>query len=391
MQAFIQIQPAEFKARAEKLIAHVQARGLNGVVLVLLVLLGVALLPRVAFANAGPPPSNLRFEFDYETSEAVTLEGAQLLACEGEGCAETVLVGSYGTCEAAPCVTDFAAAAAGGEIVPIECTREACEYDGEDRYVYRYRLVLQLSDGTRESRVFDATTEPYRVRVQDDGLVVRSVTSEPYGVLAAIVGFFPALLFTWVIEGTIAYLFLRSRKTEVPRLLLWLFVLHLATIPMVWTFFPAMSWAPRVEERTFAPPALGLIVLMAGVALLYRSGRLSRWGVLGAVVLGLVGVPLLASLGGQGFLRPPILDFSRSVATVLSEIFVFVFEGWFLYTISRGLVTRAGNVGEPAGERGELWRRAASVVGAAGGDVTGNGRRWTITTQKRFGLDNLNV
>ena len=305
--------------------------------LLALVLVAV-LLPRIVYANAAPPPADLRFDFIYETSEPVTLEGVQLVACTGEACSEPILVGAYGRCDVAPCLpaTFPTEEQTGRPLVPIECTRDGCHYDGEDRYHYQYRLVLQFSDGVRESRIFPASFEPYRVRVQDEGVVVGSLVSEAYGGVFVIFSFLPILLFVWVIEAIVAYLFLRYRRIEVRRVLLWLLVLHLATLPIVWSFFPALSWAPTVEARSFAPAALGLVLLLAGVAILHARGRLSRWVALGALLLGLVGVPLLAYLGGRGILTPPLLDLSPTVTTVLSEVFVFAFEAWFLYTISRG-------------------------------------------------------
>lgn len=308
----------------------------------LCLLLALFLLPSLAHANSAPP-SDFRFDFVYETREPVTLEGAQLVTCQEEPCAQPILLGQFGDCSAAACLplpADPVPEYPLRTVLPMECSQESCRADASEGYG-SYYLVLQFSDSVRVTRTFDATRAPYVVRVQEQGVLLRSPLDTPYRLLVPLLLFVPALLFTILVEGAVIALLAPILSIPRRRFLLWLLPIHLATLPLVWFLFPAFSWSPPLEAQLFGPAALGMVpLLLVAIELARRGATRARWALFALVAVGLLSV--LLYLGSRGALPLPTLDLPPAATTALAELAIFLVELWVWRRLGRGAVGWGG-------------------------------------------------
>lgn len=305
--------------------------------LTLALLLGT-LLPHTTAANAAPS-TIFRFEFEYDLASPPTLEGAQLVACDGgQPCDSPQLLATFGQCEGAGCLV-----ATGSEPATFTCNPAACEVDLWDvENDGPYYAVFDFTDKLRVTPLLESGPRSYRTTIQPDGLQLRSIFREPYYEFVVLF-LIPAFLFTWIIESVVVWLLLRTRHRRtrddlLGTLLGWLIPLHMVTIPMVWFFFPALHWNANVQHHQFGLIAAGLLLLVSAAALLYRKHRLT-WGIAaGLVLLALVAIPLLWAAGSEAAVLPA-LPLSPGILTLLAEGFVFAFEACFLYIVGRGRLT----------------------------------------------------
>jgi hypothetical protein len=229
-----------------------------------LLLTGLALLPAAPAARAdhGPKPSQ-EFKFVYQTAQPVPIWGGQLLDCADAGCAATKPVQNR-------------------PAAYFLCSTDSCNATSATGYADYQKLIIRFADKTRESAPFTHRDNgdfrnAFVVTVRDNDLLVAEEASvyafvSPFQVLL----FFPALIFTLVVELAVAAIYLKATQRLNRRILLWIVAANILSVPVVWFVLP----------------------------LLHRS-----WGLDAPMII------------------------------VLSELFAFVFEAGFLYLTNRDLLT----------------------------------------------------
>jgi hypothetical protein len=227
--------------------------------LVLLVMLFTWLIPQAVCADAGPKPS-MTFKFVYETTQPVTLVGGEQMQCDDAACSRSRALGQAGPQR-------------------LSCQQEGCRSNAYGYAPYQ-KLVLQFSDKTRESNVFEtgAFNGTYTVRVTDEGLIVQEVS--PTFSASRLISFGIALAVTLVLELVVALLFAVFTKTS-KRILLAVLVANLFSLPLVWFVFPLLKIAllAVVLSEVFA-------IVFETVVLRGISHKHISWGK--ALVLGIL-------------------------------------------------------------------------------------------------------
>lgn len=186
--------------------------------LCILTVMVILFSPSAILADIGPKPS-MEFNLIYETTETVTLIDGQQLQCEDESCSQPRPLEQLGP-------------------QGFYCEQDSCSSLAYGYAPYQ-KLVLNFSDGTRESNVFEAGSYHARfdVRVTDTGLVIEERTSTA---LERLPFFLVALVLTLVIEVLAALLFLLVTKR--PKSVLTSVVkANLISLPVVWFIFPLLK------------------------------------------------------------------------------------------------------------------------------------------------------
>ena len=135
-------------------------------------------------------------------------------------------------------------------------------------------MVIQFADRSRESNVFEGEGggDAFIVTVTQDRLLVALAPFDRYAFLGnglLYVLTLIALILTLLIELPIAAIYLAIRKIRW-RVLVWLILANILTVPAVWILFPLLGFAPIVNL------ALGEIFAVAFEAWLIRlTNRLS--------------------------------------------------------------------------------------------------------------------
>ncbi|VVB54788.1 Uncharacterised protein [uncultured archaeon] len=177
------------------------------------------IMPSLACADLGPKPT-MDFSLVYETSKQVQLLGGEQFECEDANCADIKPLLQVGpqrfTCESESC--------------------RSMAY-GYSRY---QKLVLNFSDRTRESNVFKsgAFSSNYVVRVRDDGLFVEDMTPPSVGRFLL---FCVSLLVTLVLESVAALVFVVFLKLPRGRIVAFVAVANIISLPIVWLVFPLLG------------------------------------------------------------------------------------------------------------------------------------------------------
>lgn len=184
----------------------------------ILAVLAVLLFQDAASADIGPKPS-MEFNLIYETTQPIMLIDGQQLQCEDGNCSQPRPLEQLGP--------------QGFYFEQDSCSSMAYSYAPYQK------LVLNFSDGTRESNVFEAGSYNARfdVRVTDTGLVVEERT---FTAAERLPFFFVALVLTLIIEVLVALVFLFM--TKVPKSVLTSAVkANLISLPVVWFIFPVLE------------------------------------------------------------------------------------------------------------------------------------------------------
>jgi len=182
---------------------------------VVLVLLTLLFGTTVAKADMGPKPEmNMALVFQ---GAPIAIVSVDLLECTGTGCKPIQRVGPQ----------------------YITCATNSC-YSRAYGYSATQKLVITFADRVRESNLFTkrAFSAHYTVTVTDTGLIVDenlvadfgdfSVQGDPSVVI-------PPLLLTIIIETIIAGLYLLLTR-QPKRVLVWVPIVNLITVPIVWWF-----------------------------------------------------------------------------------------------------------------------------------------------------------
>jgi len=224
-----------------------------GVVLLLACLL--ALLPaQVVHADVGPKPS-MKFTFEFEGDSATIVSG-QLIECDDAACASGAPLEDFGP-------------------QGFSCTEDACTSLAYG-YADYFKLVIEFSDRTRESNVFEKTAfaARYEVTVSEDALEVQETSAAVRRFFGQGQGCFccPSVLVTLVLETVVASAYLSLFR--LPGVMLaWVPMCSLFTLPAVWLVFPLLplpsGWTIGLSE--------GFAVVVEAVLLYGLALRGKRW------------------------------------------------------------------------------------------------------------------
>jgi hypothetical protein len=238
--------------------------------LAVLIAIGLAVTAAApVYADLGPKPTE-NFTFAFEVP-AVSIESGVLLQCQDAQCADGKPLQEGGP-QRFTCVADSCHALAYG-FAPYQ------------------QLVIRFGDRERRSNVFtkSAFDAEFRVTVRENDLLVSEQWipggSDPTARLASFGGALVQTLILELVAGAL-YVWLRHRPW---RLLLWIALGSLLSLPVVWYVFPALGWGMTptlVAAEAFA--------WLFEAALLARAGRLPA---VEALVLSLVLNGLSAGLG----------------------------------------------------------------------------------------------
>jgi len=224
-----------------------------GTVLLLACLL--ALLPaQVAHADVGPKPS-MKFAFEFE-GEPVPIVSGQLIECEDAACVSGAPLEELGP-------------------QGFSCTEDSCSSIAYG-YADYFKLVIEFSDRTRESNVFEKTAfaARYEVTVTEDALEVRETSGTVRRFLDRQQGCLccPSVLVTLVLETVVASAYLSLFR--LPGVMLaWVPMCSMFTLPAVWLAFPLLplpsGWTIGLSE--------GFAVVVEALLLYLLALRGKRW------------------------------------------------------------------------------------------------------------------
>jgi hypothetical protein len=193
-------------------------------------------------ADTGQNPI-MKFDLQYNV-DSVTMEDARLLFCEDVECNNSQEV-----------------------LGPFHCDQDYCSYHyGGEGY---YKLVIDYSDQTRESNIFQKTSYNvrYTVTVNQDGLqVTETESSDQTDPRNQINSFLIALAFTIPIELIVSGIFLKLKKRSFKPLII--IIVNLITLPIVWFVFPL------IPIDSFLVIALGeIFALLFEAVFIHRLSR----------------------------------------------------------------------------------------------------------------------
>lgn len=313
------------------------------------ILLMSLLMPAgMVYANSAPPPAEVWFEFkDGEATVAVV--GLQLLGCEDNTCAEPVLLQQYGACDSAECLktsphlTDIFDA--------ITCSTYRCRAMSSSYKGRPFRLVAQFSDGARTSDVLlslpvkkTQEVQGWVVQLEGDRLAATPLPNfkDPQSIGLGIENFLLFLkgaFLTFVSELFIAalYFWLRLHYTRGSLLANFgmIAAIEAVTLPMVWLFFPRLSFDPLISETfdLYIP-----LIFTVAVAMFVWISRASSnnikliLGVFTALLLPVI-CYLSAMMGSQEIRAFPL---SYEFVIVLAELFAVTAEMVLIYVLRKG-------------------------------------------------------
>jgi hypothetical protein len=170
-------------------------------------------------ADIGRKPSMV-FNLVYETIQPVYIVSGQQIECDNKDCVGERPLENLGP------------------------QRFSCQQDSCKSMAYGYgpyhKLVIVFSDKNRESNIFKANSfnAIFDVRVTDSGLIVKETT--PFFLKENIPYFLFALIITLIIELIVALIFLSFTKIS-KKLLLYIVIANLISLPIVWFIFPLFN------------------------------------------------------------------------------------------------------------------------------------------------------
>ncbi len=222
-------------------------------------LAGLLLFVPTARADVGPKPT-MNFAIVYQIAPVPILSGQQI-ECQDAACANGHPLETHGPQR-------------------FECQADSC-FSLAYGYAPFHKLVIQFADRTRESNVFQMIgfNGDFTLTVREQDLVVRQMYS-PATLFDPAQGllYIPIALFvTLVIELAVALIYLSVRKLP-RRILLWVVVANLVSLPIVWFVIPLFGLDPL---PTTALSELFAVVLDALLIFWLSRNKLS----LGATII----------------------------------------------------------------------------------------------------------
>jgi hypothetical protein len=311
------------------------------------------LLALPAGTNSAPPPSEVWFTFDYETSQRVKLEGVQLVGCDTIDCFQPVLLQQYGVCNDVACLSSSPKLTDWSDT--FECAGNRCRSASHKYEMTHFKLVVQFSDQVRLSKVLDGLPTEYwgrqivwRVTVKDAGLLVVPDTNleQPVDRLGLfLVGLLSTQLIELIIAASYLWLWMRVDVKRLVNILLIVFLVHLVTFPMVWFFFPSLGQFQPGYARTIGVFSLIVTILYATLlAFIYIVKHRNRR--LGLIGLSLISLPMtffcffiLLFLSAYGNYSVLAKGLSPGVILLTSEIFAVVGEAVLITILSKGTLS----------------------------------------------------
>lgn len=192
----------------------------------ILILLAI-ICPAVANADLGPKPT-MKFNIIFETFNQITLIGGQQYQCKDKSCLDIKPLGEYGPQR-------------------FTCYNNSCQSlaYGYDPY---QKLVLNFTDKARESQVFSAKSfdAEFNVRVTDSQLIVEelntreTISDNINNKKDNLFFFLISLIITIALELLVALTYLFSLRIS-KKLLTWVLVANLISLPIVWFIFPLIK------------------------------------------------------------------------------------------------------------------------------------------------------
>ncbi len=184
------------------------------------------LLPAAtAHADVGPKPT-MSFKLVYQIAP-VTIVGGQQIECQDSACTDSHPLQQRGPQR-------------------FECQSDSC-FSLAYGYAPYHKLLIQFADRTRESNVFQMSgfSGEFTVTVREQDLLVKQ-TYTPASILdpTRVLLYFPLALFiTLVVESAVALIYLSMRKLPL-RILLWVLVANVVSLPVVWFVIPLFGLEP---------------------------------------------------------------------------------------------------------------------------------------------------
>jgi hypothetical protein len=175
--------------------------------------------PTPVSADTAPKPT-MKFNIHYETQNQITLLGGEQYQCEDKNCEEIKALGEYGP------------------------QRFTCENNSCSSLAYGYspyqKLVLNFSDKTRESQIIhtEAFNAEFNVKVTDSSLIIEETT--PITSRGRVPSFIKALIITLILELLVALIYLSITKIS-KRILLYVLIANVISLPIVWFLFPSIK------------------------------------------------------------------------------------------------------------------------------------------------------
>ncbi len=324
-----------------------------------LVLLIVLLLPTgAALANSAAPPTVAWFTLEYAVTPAPRLLGIQLVGCPDEVCAQPELLQQYGICEATGCLPGPATLLSGW-MTSFDCAGNRCrassynDYGGMD-----FRLVAHFSDQVRISTVTGKLPASFgeeaawTVTIGQADLSIRPADSIPainpqYELLRRNLGWLGlSIVIEVVVAGASLRAWARSDRHQWLSRLLVVFLANLATLPLVWMFFPAFGRFQSAGNRYLAFITLIFSVFyVATLVIIYRAPTKTRYWAIPVLVVGglatILGCLVLSALSYFGGYTVYVQGLSPTVVIAASEVFAVVAEALLIATLCR-LAVRTG-------------------------------------------------
>jgi hypothetical protein len=304
-----------------------------------------------AHAN-GLIPAEIWLTFDYKTAQLIHLEGIQLVRCPTSNCEQPALLQQYGTCSVDGCLSSSPELPKLEDWMgEFECAGNRCRaasygYPYEGPY---FKLVVQFSDQARTSEVmnglplFPGDRTTWRVIVQDTDLSMTPDTDFKelnwrYGQYRL------GLVLTQLIELLVAGLYLlmvvRVGSERLVNRLIMIFLINLATFPVVWFLFPAFSQFQFTGMRLMG--IFGLIVATLYALALVRIYTGKGKARTGTIVLAVSSLPLtlvcmvfMLFATYFGHANVSAVGLPPEIAILASEIFAVVSEAALIYILSR--------------------------------------------------------
>jgi hypothetical protein len=197
---------------------------------ILLAIAALLFVATSASADVGPKPT-AHYKFVYQIAPT-SIVGGQLIECEDAACSQGKPLSEGGP-------------------QGFRCTADSCWASKYGDFQHYQKLIIQFVDRTRESNVFESDGKggAFIVTVTEDRLSVAPAPFDRVAYLSngllyilTIVGLF----FTLFIELPIAAVYLFLRKIPF-RVVVWVILANMVTVPAVWILFPLLGFAPIVN------------------------------------------------------------------------------------------------------------------------------------------------
>ncbi len=320
--------------------------------LIFCLLLALLLAPTgVALANMAPPPSVVWLTLQFDPGLSPQLTGMQLIACPAEACVQPRLLQQYGQCQAAGCLPGPVSLS--GFETSFGCAGNLCRSTAYPNHGGTYfRLVAEFSDRVRTSDVAGPLPASFSQEAAWNVLVRQadlSITPDetlptlqvPYEQMRRNLPWLGlSLLVELVVAGAVMPAFDRTDRRKWLSRLLIIFLANLATLPVVWLFFPAFGSFQSVGSRLLA--FITLVVVAFYVALLviiYRSPpKVRLWAIPVTVLVFVVSTVIFLLIMALYYYYSSTIYVSGLPPTLiiaLSEAFAVISEALLIAVLSK--------------------------------------------------------